>query len=166
MSHVPDSVVKTLPKKPLNAYFKFRGERLTHYKDDEDRVKKVKDEWDTMDAKERAKLEAEYKESLEDYKKEMELWKAKHGVSDEDLKAIKGKDKENKKAEKSKGSKRGPTYKQDLEAGYNKELEAWKASVKKWLEENKYELSIDQFLALYKKDAKAKKNKKYESEDD
>jgi hypothetical protein len=28
MSHITDSAIKNKPKKPLNAYFKFRGEKM------------------------------------------------------------------------------------------------------------------------------------------
>jgi hypothetical protein len=105
MSHVSESALKSIPKKPLNAYFKFRGERLIHYAGDEDRVKKVKDEWESMDEKVKEKLDAEYKESLEDYKKELAAWKSKNGVDEEDWKIIVKKEKEIKKAEKSEKSK-------------------------------------------------------------
>lgn len=40
---------------------------------------------------------------------------------------------------------RGPTYEADLNAGYNQEKEAWRVAMKKWLEENKYELTVEDF---------------------
>lgn len=46
------------PKKPLNAYFKFRTERLEHYgKDDKDRVEKCKKDWENIDPKLKTRLE-------------------------------------------------------------------------------------------------------------
>lgn len=64
MSHISTALLKTLPKKPLNAYFAFRGDRLLHYAGDDDRVSKVKKEWDTMDEKKKDALEKEYKDAL------------------------------------------------------------------------------------------------------
>lgn len=39
------------PHKPLNAYFKFRTEKLNEMKDDPDRVQKAKNLWEEMDEK-------------------------------------------------------------------------------------------------------------------
>jgi hypothetical protein len=50
--------LKSKPKKPLNAYFKFRQEKLIEYHADEDRNTKVKTEWDGIDTKEKDKLES------------------------------------------------------------------------------------------------------------
>jgi hypothetical protein len=57
MSHISDSEIKKLPKKPLNAYFKFRGERLVYHAKEEDRTKLVKQEWDELPEKEKQKME-------------------------------------------------------------------------------------------------------------
>jgi hypothetical protein len=43
--------LKNKPKKPLNAYFKFRGDKMKQYKDEEGRTDKVKAEWENLDAK-------------------------------------------------------------------------------------------------------------------
>jgi hypothetical protein len=59
-------------------------------------------------------------------------------------------------------TERGPTYEQDMEAAFKAEHEKWKVSVKKWLEDNKYQLTIDEFLTLVEKEAKAKKKAKKE----
>lgn len=37
------------PKKPLNAYFKFRTDKLNEMKDDPDRSDKVKGMWENLD---------------------------------------------------------------------------------------------------------------------
>jgi hypothetical protein len=57
MSHISESEIKKLPKKPLNAYFKFRGERLLYHAKEENRTKLVKQEWDELQEKERKKLD-------------------------------------------------------------------------------------------------------------
>jgi len=67
------------PKKPLNAYFKFRAEKYAELKDDDDKVAKTKAAWENIDPDYKAKLEAEFKEELEAYKEETEAWRQKHG---------------------------------------------------------------------------------------
>ena len=44
------------PKRPLNAYFKFRGKRLKELADEDDRVATVKSEWDNMSEADKSKL--------------------------------------------------------------------------------------------------------------
>jgi hypothetical protein len=108
MSHVSESALKKVPKQPLNAYFKFRAERLAEMTDDPDRVSKVKGEWDEMPEKEKKALETEYKDAMEQYKKDLEEWKTKHDVDAEDWKLVKERVKVGKKGDKSKGSKATP----------------------------------------------------------
>jgi hypothetical protein len=53
---------KEKPDRPLNAYFKFRMKRMGELdKDEKNRSKKIKIEWDDMDNKEKEKLAKEYK---------------------------------------------------------------------------------------------------------
>ena len=52
---------------------------------------------------------------------------------------------------------RGPTYEADLKAGYKQEKEAWRVAMKKWLEDNKYDLTVEDFEALLKKEERRKK---------
>ncbi len=68
MSRISESALKNKPKKPLNAYFKFRGEKMVEYEGEEDRAKKVKKEWDELDEKVKKGMEAEYKEELDKFK--------------------------------------------------------------------------------------------------
>jgi hypothetical protein len=49
--------LKHKPKRPQNAYFKFRAKRLAFYKDDEDKMEKVTNDWKNIDEKEKEKLE-------------------------------------------------------------------------------------------------------------
>jgi ferredoxin-NADP reductase len=37
------------PKKPVNTYYVFRKEKLIAYKDDNDKLEKIKAEWDALD---------------------------------------------------------------------------------------------------------------------
>ena len=46
------------PKRPMNAYFKFRTLKLEEYKDDPKRVDRAKKEWNEIDPKEKEELEA------------------------------------------------------------------------------------------------------------
>lgn len=108
MSHVSESALKKVPKQPLNAYFKFRAERLAEMADDPDRVSKVKEEWDAMPEKEKRTLEGDYKDALDQFKKDLEEWKTKHDVDAEDWKVVKERIKVTKKGDKSKGSKATP----------------------------------------------------------
>lgn len=39
------------PKKPLTAYFRFRGEKLAEFKDKDDKNQLAKDAWDNIDPK-------------------------------------------------------------------------------------------------------------------
>lgn len=49
------------PKKPLNAYFKFRAEKLASFgKEEGDKMEKVKKAWDGIDPKIKSKMEEEY----------------------------------------------------------------------------------------------------------
>jgi hypothetical protein len=40
---------------------------------------------------------------------------------------------------------RGSTYDSDMKAGFEAEREKWKISMKKWLEDNKYDLTVEDF---------------------
>jgi hypothetical protein len=108
MSHVSESAIKKLPKQPLNAYFKFRGDRLAELADEPDRVSKVKREWDALPEKDKKEMEDEYKDALEQYKKDVDEWKTKHDIDDSDWKLVKDRVKALKKGDKSKGSKAAP----------------------------------------------------------
>lgn len=108
MSHVSESALKKVPKQPLNAYFKFRAERLADLADEPDRVSKVKQEWEEMPEKERKTLEDDYKEALDHFKKEVQEWKSKNDVDEDDWKVVKERTKVLKKGDKSKGSKATP----------------------------------------------------------
>lgn len=80
MSHYTESARKQAPKKPLNAYFKYRQEKLLQFKDDEDKTAKCKKAWNQIDPKEKDKMEKLYKEELEEYKEAVEKWKKKYGL--------------------------------------------------------------------------------------
>ena len=54
----------------------------------------------------------------------------------------------------------GPNYEEDLKKAYEASLKAWEGAVAKWLEENKYQIKIEDFLKIYKKSLQAKKAKK------
>lgn len=100
---INESAIKAMPKKPLNAYFNFRTEKLLEYKDDSDRADRVKKEWEGLSAAVKEKMDQNYKLQLEAYKKDFEEWKEKYNLNDKDIQAIKEREKSAKKAEKSKG---------------------------------------------------------------
>jgi len=50
------------PKKPLNAYFTFRVEWFASYKDEENKMKKIKQDWKDIDPKLKQEIESEYEE--------------------------------------------------------------------------------------------------------
>lgn len=108
MSHYTESARKAAPKKPLNAYFKYRQEKLVQFKDDEDKVAKCKKAWNQLDEKVKEKMEKKYKEELEEYKEALEKWKKKFGLDTEDLRAINKENKKENAVEKSKGNKSMP----------------------------------------------------------
>lgn len=58
------------PKKPLNAYMVFRKDKLEEYKNNPNKKKNLKDEWEIMDPKLKEQMNAQYKE-------EMKAWKIK-----------------------------------------------------------------------------------------
>lgn len=62
--------------------------------------------------------------------------------------------------------KQGPTYEEDLKQAYEASVKAWEATVAKWLEENKYQIKIEDFLKLYKKSLGTKAKKSRSSKDD
>jgi hypothetical protein len=76
----------TKPKKPLNAYFKFRGEKLTDLKDETEKMDKIKVLWGELDPNVKEEMDNEYKTALEKFKKDMEAWKKKYNVTDGDVK--------------------------------------------------------------------------------
>lgn len=94
------------PKRPQNAYFKFRAIKFKEYGDIDGKTEKFKQDWENIDAKLKEKLENEYKDAMEAWKKENETWEKKNG-KDEKSKASKSKPKkEETKPEKTKGSKK------------------------------------------------------------
>lgn len=103
MSRITEDCLKNKPKKPLNAYFKFRGDKMKQYKDEEGRTDKVKAEWENLDAKVKETMDKQYKDDLEKYKADFESWKKKYKLSDDDVKGMK--EKKESKVEKAKGSK-------------------------------------------------------------
>lgn len=56
-----ESAIKAMPKKPLNAYFNFRTEKLHEYRNDEKRSDRVKKEWDGLSETVKTKLDEAYK---------------------------------------------------------------------------------------------------------
>lgn len=87
-----EDAIKNEPKKPLNAYFRFQtAEYKKMDKDEKGKRDKVKEAWDNIDSKEKKKLEEEYAEDKEDYKKEYEEWLDKYGISESDVKEYKKK---------------------------------------------------------------------------
>ena len=67
------------PKRPLNTYMAYRKEKNEEYKDEENKVKKINDDWKSLDPKVKEKMENEYHESLKEWKVKMEQWVAKNG---------------------------------------------------------------------------------------
>lgn len=55
-------------------------------RDDDDRVKKAKDQWENIDPKQKESMEVDYKKELEAFKVDFAVWKKKYNVSDEDAK--------------------------------------------------------------------------------
>ena len=66
------------PKRPPNAYFRFLAENRDSVKGDGFR-EKMKELWENFDPKKKAQYEQEYKEQMDQYKKDMETWKSKGG---------------------------------------------------------------------------------------
>jgi hypothetical protein len=55
--------MKTMPKKPLNAYFKFRVEKMKFYAAGAENPSKLaKQDWENLDEKEKQVLEDRYQE--------------------------------------------------------------------------------------------------------
>lgn len=91
MSRISEDCLKNKPKKPLNAYFKFRQDKMKQYKDEEGRGDKVKSDWENLDPKLKDAMDKEYKEELEKYKVDVDSWKKKYKLSDDDVKNMKEK---------------------------------------------------------------------------
>jgi uncharacterized protein YdcH (DUF465 family) len=70
------------PKRPLNAYFKFRSEKIVQYKDEENRVQKIKSDWNNIDPKVKERMDAEYKSEMEKWKEENAKYEKKYGKGD------------------------------------------------------------------------------------
>jgi hypothetical protein len=56
MSNISKEALSNRPKRPLSGYFKFRMEKLVEYKDDDDKIRKIKIGWNKLDEKEKEKL--------------------------------------------------------------------------------------------------------------
>lgn len=157
---INEAAHKAMPKKPLNAYFQFRAEKLIEYKDDEKRTEKVKKEWDGMSEAERGKLDAAYKLELENYKKDFAEWKEKYSVSDKDLEVIKEREKSMKKGDKSKGKTTKVSAKKenknDKEASKSKEKAEKNEKGKDAKAEKKTETAKENKGKDEKKNAKSK----------
>jgi len=54
--------VDNKPKKPANAYFTFRAEKLALYKDDENRIQKAQQDWASIHPKLKKQMESKYHE--------------------------------------------------------------------------------------------------------
>jgi hypothetical protein len=113
-------VMSEKPKKPLNAYFKFRGEKLADFdKDEENKMDKVKKAWEGLDPKIKSQMEADYHKQLEVYKVDLEAWnKDNKGAAKEEKPKSKPKD---SKPEKAKGAKPGKKGKDSDEEEKEKE---------------------------------------------
>ena len=61
MSHLSESDLKSMPKKPLNAYFKYRMERMEAHAGQDKPSKLAKKDWDNLDEKEKQALEDSFK---------------------------------------------------------------------------------------------------------
>ncbi len=130
MSRITEECLKNKPKKPLNAYFKFRQDKMKLYKDEEGRNEKAKNDWENIDEKVKETMDKQYKEELEQYKVDFENWKKKFKLTDDDVKNMK--EKKESKVEKSKGSKVSKKEEKSAEKGKkNGKKEEKKESPKK-----------------------------------
>lgn len=59
---------KNKPRKPLNAYFQFRIDKLTELKDDHDKINKVKKLWNELNESQKQELQNKYYQELEEFK--------------------------------------------------------------------------------------------------
>lgn len=128
---ISQEALKQKPKKPLNGYFKFRGEKLKELKEQENRVALVKEEWENLDPKIRAKMDLDYKADIEQWKNDIEAWEKKFGITKEDKKRSKSKERSSPKPEKSKGTKDSGKEKKEEKKGTSKDNKDSKKSVSK-----------------------------------
>jgi hypothetical protein len=61
MSHLSESDLKSMPKKPLNAYFKYRMERMEAHAGEDYPGKLAQQDWDSLDEEQKKALEDSYK---------------------------------------------------------------------------------------------------------
>lgn len=83
-----EEALKHKPKKPMNAYFKIRAQKYKELAGEDGKVKaqKFKVFWNDMDEEKKNALNDEYHKNMELWSTEVESWKKKFGISDEDLK--------------------------------------------------------------------------------
>ena len=98
------------PKKPLNAYMRFRNNRMKELGDAEGKNNTVKQEWENMKPEELDKIKKQVDNELIDYEKKLKEWKKKFNIQEEDEKRKKSKERksspEEKKNDKSKGDRK------------------------------------------------------------
>ena len=73
------------PRRPLNAYFTYRINKLKELADDSDRNDKIKKMWIDIDPKLKDNLEKQYKNDILTFDDRQQAWKRKFKVSDEDM---------------------------------------------------------------------------------
>jgi hypothetical protein len=86
-----EEALKHKPKKPLNGYFKLRAEKYKEFTGDDGkaRAEKFKSFWNEMDENKKNALNDEYHKNLEVWNNDIEAWKKKFGINDDDLKEYK-----------------------------------------------------------------------------
>jgi hypothetical protein len=92
---------------PLNYYFKFRADKLRELKDDPNRAKVVKKLWREMDEKGKDKLKADFDGEVKKYTKDLEEWKKKYNIKDDEVKTreLRIQDKSKEESKEKKGDK-------------------------------------------------------------
>jgi hypothetical protein len=88
-----------IPKKPNNAYFKLRIEKMKEYSDDPkfdgNKSDAFKTYWEGISDKQKDEWKEEYQAELDEYKQEYDDWLKKHDLEEEDVKQYKKKVKDN-----------------------------------------------------------------------
>ena len=99
MSKQAKDKVSEKPKRPMNGYFTFRGEKMK----EGNSSASIKGLWESLDSKARDIFNDGYKQEMEVWRKNMIAWEKIHGKVEKKVK--KSVEKEISKPEKEKGAK-------------------------------------------------------------
>jgi archaellum component FlaC len=85
MKRISEEVWKTLPRKPLAIYLKFRKEKLVEFEGLDSKFERIKKEWKELSKDIKDGMARQYQSDLQTFNEEIRKWKELHGATEAEI---------------------------------------------------------------------------------